>query len=234
MPMQGMLLVNKPKGWTSFDVVNYLRRIVAISEGVKPKSVKVGHTGTLDPIATGLLLILIGKKYTTLAEGLTKKDKIYTVEAVLGLTSPSFDSETDLVKISDDAPVNSEVTNVINSFKGEIDQVPPNFSAIKINGKKAYDLARNGEMFKIDARRVNIKSISDINYEYPKLSFTTEVSSGTYIRSLINDIGLKLNTGAVMTELRRTRIDKYDIADAVTLEGIDAEKIYDSLIRDIE
>lgn len=217
MTMQGLLLIDKPADWTSFDVVNYIRRIVATTEGKKPKNVKVGHTGTLDPAATGLLVLLIGKEYTRRASELSKVDKTYDVTMTLGKTSTTGDSEGEITAVNDTIPTNDEISAALTSFMGQIDQVPPQFSAIKIDGQRAYKLARAGQVVEIAARPVTIHSIELTSYEYPLITFTASVSSGTYIRSLVEDVGNKLGTGAYMSALRRTVVGKFKLEDAVTV-----------------
>lgn len=225
--MQGLLLVDKPKGWTSFDVVNYVRKIVAEHEGKKPKNCKVGHTGTLDPLATGLLVLLIGKEYTKRAQELTKLDKTYQVTMKLGETSTTGDAEGQKTVWKNannptevKMPSEDEVLDVLKNFTGEIMQTPPAYSAIKINGKKAYDLARKGHEVVIEPRKVTIYDIRNIEYTYPRVSFTCDVSSGTYIRSLAEDVGKALDTGAYMSDLRRTKVGGYEIDGAVSVKDI--------------
>jgi tRNA pseudouridine55 synthase len=231
--MQGLLLVDKPAGWTSFDVVNYVRRIVAGVEGKKPKHCKVGHTGTLDPFATGLLVLLIGKEYTRRAGELSKLDKSYEALAELGRVSTTGDTEGELSVYSDQivdpaspfttAPTTPDVEAALQQFAGEISQVPPAYSAIKVNGVRAYKLARDGKEVVIEARKTTIHSIELINYIYPDVAFRTSVSSGTYIRTLVEDFGAALGTGAYTAELRRTSVGKYSIMDAIAVEGMTPE-----------
>lgn len=213
--MQGVLLVDKPKEWTSFDVVNYVRRIVAAHEGKKPKNTKVGHTGTLDPLATGLLVLLVGKDYTRRATELTKLDKTYEVVMKLGQTSSTGDEEGEKTAVSDTIPTPEAVLEALAAFQGQIMQVPPAFSAMKINGQRAYKLAREGQAVELEARPVMIYKNELTSYEYPYVKFTSEVGSGTYIRSLVEDLGKKLGTGAYMSDLRRTRVGQCSIADAI-------------------
>src|SRR5687768_10044785 len=136
--MQGILLVDKPGGWTSFDVVNYMRKIVAQADGKKPKNVKVGHTGTLDPFATGLLIILIGKDYTKRAAEFSKQAKTYEITMELGKTSSTGDPEGEINTVSDTAPTLKQLQQAVAGFRGQIEQVPPAYSAIKVNGQRAY------------------------------------------------------------------------------------------------
>jgi len=227
--MQGVLLVDKPKTWTSFDVVNYVRKIVATHEGKKPKNVKVGHTGTLDPLATGLLVLLVGKEYTRRAGELSKLDKTYEVTMKLGESSTTADEEGEKTPVSDTQPGQEDISTALLAFEGEIMQTPPAFSAMKINGQRAYKLAREGKEVALEARPVQIKSITMSTYSYPYVAFTTHVSSGTYIRSLVEDIGKKLGTGAYMSDLRRTAIDRFSLDDAVAVQDLSVETITERL-----
>ena len=227
--MQGLLLVDKPKTWTSFDVVNYVRKMVAAHEGKKPKNCKVGHTGTLDPLATGLLVLLVGKEYTRRAGELTKLDKTYEVTMKLGATSTTGDEEGEKKVVSDTIPTLKAVQEALKAFKGEIMQVPPAFSAMKIDGKRAYDLARQGKEVKLEARPVTIYSIELTNYDYPFVHFTADVSSGTYVRSLVEDVGNLLTTGAYMSDLRRTRIGNFYLDDAVEVDTLTRESLQGDL-----
>lgn len=212
--MQGILLVDKPADWTSFDVVNYVRRRVADAEGKKPKNVKVGHTGTLDPFATGLLVLLIGKDYTRRAAEFSKLDKTYEVTMKLGFTSSTGDPEGEITAVSTTAPTKEALQEAIERFRGHIEQVPPAYSAIKIDGQRAYKLARAGKEVIIEPRPVTINSLEIIDYTYPEVKLVADVSSGTYIRTLVEDIGSTLGLGAYTTALRRTRVGDFDITAA--------------------
>jgi tRNA pseudouridine55 synthase len=225
--MDGILYIDKPEGWTSFDVVAKIRGIVKKLTGLKRP--KVGHTGTLDPAATGLLTICIGK-YTKRVPELIKQDKTYEVEITLGKTSTTGDKEGEVTDINNLVPSPEELDRVLNGFVGEIDQTPPAYSAIKINGKRAYELARAGEKVVMSTRKVMIYKIESIRYEYPKVMFTTRVGSGTYIRSLAVDIGDKLGTGAYMTNLRRTSIGAIDIEQAYSVSDITPELLQKILV----
>ncbi len=215
-----MLLVDKPKTWTSFDVVNYVRKIVASEQGTKPKNTKVGHTGTLDPLATGLLVLLIGKEYTRRAGELTKLDKTYDVTMKLGETSTTADDEGEKTVVSSTIPAEKAVLEALRQLQGTIMQVPPQFSAMKINGQRAYKLARQGETVALEARPVTIHENTLTHYEYPFVRFTSCVSSGTYIRSLVEDLGKLLETGAYMSDLRRSKVGEYDLADALAVADL--------------
>ncbi len=220
-----MILVDKPSGWTSFDVVNYVRRIVANAEGKKPRNVKVGHTGTLDPLATGLLVLLVGKEYTRKAQELTKLDKTYEVTLKLGISSTTADEEGEKNVVSDLRPSLGEIEAALKTFTGDIMQTPPVFSAMKINGQRAYKLARAGQEVEMKARPVTIYENTLQSYTYPFVTFISKVSSGTYIRSLAVDIGETLHTGAYMSDLRRTQVGAFDIADAVDVRDMTAEQL---------
>lgn len=217
--MQGILLIDKPKTWTSFDVVNYVRKQVAQAEGKKPKNCKVGHTGTLDPLATGLLVLLVGKTYTRQAATMSKHDKTYEVIMKLGATSTTGDEEGQKTIVSNRVPNEAEVVTALQRFTGELMQTPPAYSAIKINGQKAYDLARKGKEVNLEPRSVSVYGISDITFSYPFIRFTCHVSGGTYIRSLVQDIGEELKTGAYMTELRRTSVGEFRLSDAIEIHS---------------
>jgi tRNA pseudouridine55 synthase len=278
--MQGILLVDKPSGWTSFDVVNYVRKLArqaALVESYKvhkaesgdtldfqtfklstrlPK-VKVGHTGTLDPLATGLLVLLVGKEYTRKATELTKLDKTYEVTMKLGETSTTGDEEGEKTvtfhalhlppdggasrsgsaqgspprpadapfasaqkAVHGTVPGEKAVLEALESLQGHIMQTPPVYSAMKINGQRAYKLARAGKEVALEARPVTIYKNELTSYDYPYVKFTSDVGSGTYIRSLVEDLGKLLKTGAYMSDLRRTRVGQFDIQGAITIEGL--------------
>lgn len=228
--MQGILLVDKPKGWTSFDVVNYVRKIVAAEQGTKPKNTKVGHTGTLDPLATGLLVLVIGKEYTRKVPILSKQDKVYEVTMKLGETSTTADDEGEKTAVSNTIPTPEAIAGALEAFTGQIMQVPPAFSAMKVNGKRAYLLAREGKEVVLEPRPTTIYSSEHTSYEYPYVHFTCKVSSGTYIRSLVVDLGKHLGTGAYMSDLRRTQVGAFNLPDAIDVQGITAELIQSRLL----
>jgi len=223
--MQGLLLVDKPKEWTSFDVVNFVRRQVAAVEGKKPKNTKVGHTGTLDPLATGLLVLLVGKEYTRKATELTKLDKTYEVTMKLGEVSSTGDEEGEKKAVSATVPTEEAVLEALHTFQGQIMQVPPAFSAMKINGQRAYKLAREGKVVELEARPVQIYKNELTGYEYPFVKFTSEVGSGTYIRSLVEDLGKVLGTGAYMSGLRRTKVGPFNIENAAVTGSLNQESL---------
>lgn len=220
--MNGFLLVDKPAGWTSFDVVAKVRGILKQATGLKKP--KVGHTGTLDPLATGLLIIVVGD-YCKRAEEFSKLDKVYAVTMKLGQTSTTGDNEGEKVSVSDIKPSNEDLSGVLRQFVGNIMQVPPAFSAIKVNGQRAYKMARSGQEVKLEARPVHIESIKLEAYDYPTACFTAHVGSGTYIRSLVSDIGDKLQTGAYMSALQRTSVGQWNLAEAVQVDSLSPETI---------
>lgn len=207
--MEEIIFVDKPAGMSSFGAVARVRRLLSEREGHK---VKVGHTGTLDPFATGLLILLAGKA-TKKAPELTKKDKVYEATIRLGAISSTGDPEGEIT-INEDAPAftKDEIEVVARQFIGEIEQTPPAFSAIKINGQRAYRLARAGKEVEMPKRKVQIYSLDVLSYHAPYLKIRTHVGSGTYIRTLAEDLGRALGCGAYTTQLRRTKIADYDIA----------------------
>lgn len=209
--MNGIYLIDKPAGWTSFDVVAKIRGILKRELGQK---VKVGHTGTLDPLATGLMVVVIGS-YCKRASELSKLNKTYEVAMTLGSTSTTGDEEGEKTKVSDRRPDLAEVSAVLASFEGESSQTPPAYSAVKVNGQRAYKLARQGKEVIIEPRKIMVYSVALRSYDYPTVHFTADVSSGTYIRSLVEDMGKKLETGAYMSGLRRTKVGRFVIEQAI-------------------
>lgn len=211
--MDEILLIDKPAGMTSFGVVARLRRVLSKQEG---KKVKVGHTGTLDPFATGLMIIVTGRMCRRAME-FTKLDKWYEAEIILGTESTTGDPEGELSRISGKKPDEGEIKQVLQKFTGKIEQTPPAFSAVKVNGRRAYQLARAGKKVDIPKRIVTIYALELIGYDYPVLKLRTHVSSGTYVRSLAADIGKELKTGAYCQNLRRIKIADYDVKNARVL-----------------
>ena len=210
-----IILADKPAGISSFGVVSRVRRRLSEKAG---KKIKVGHTGTLDPFATGLMILLSGK-YTRRAGEFSKLDKVYEATIQLGSVSSTGDPEGEIT----DQPVEfqpnrDEVEAALRSYVGKITQTPPVFSAIKIAGQRAYKLARKGVEVEMPTREVEIYDLELLDYDYPYLKIRAHVSSGTYIRTLASDLGEKLKTGAYTTELRRTKVGNYDIADAIKIE----------------
>lgn len=213
--MNKILLIDKPAGWTSFDVVAKIRNAARAATG--NKKIKVGHAGTLDPFATGLLIVLVGDG-TKKQDSYMKQDKEYVATLKLGFVSTTGDPEGEIIAYSSSEPANQEVEEALRKFLGEISQVPPIYSAIKIDGKRAYALARAGKEVEMKPRQVKIYDLKIEKYEYPELKIRVRCSSGTYIRTLAEDIGKALGTGAYLTALRRTKIGTYDVADAKSIE----------------
>ncbi len=210
-----ILLIDKPKGWTSFDVVAKVRSIT--------KEKKVGHGGTLDPNATGLLIVGTGSDTKKLGEITKNQNKTYEAEIVLGETRDTDDVEGKIIRFAEQnvkKPDEEDIKQILTTFEGEQIQMPPQFSAIKINGKKSYDQAREGINVKLEPRKVNFYKIHLVSYKYPVLKITCEVSSGTYIRSLARDIGNKLGTYGYLNELRRTQVGEYLVEKAITLSEL--------------
>lgn len=209
----GIILIDKPADMTSFGVVARVRRVLTQQAG---KKVKVGHCGTLDPFATGLLILCVGKECKN-AGTYMKHDKVYEATFRLGQESTTGDPEGEITDISDKVPAKEEIEKVLQQFTGDIMQRPPIFSALKIDGVRAYKLARDGKEIEIPERTITIHSLELTEYTYPELKVRTHVSSGTYIRSLGVDIGNTLGTGAYCTQLRRTSIAEWQVSDAKLL-----------------
>lgn len=221
MNFDQIILIDKPADMTSFGVVARVRRILSEQAG---KKIKVGHTGTLDPFATGLLILMSGKN-TKKCQEFLKKDKTYEATLKLGFTSTTGDPEgeiTPYAPITDSkyppTPSLAEVESALQSFTGEITQTVPRFSAVKINGRRAYELARQDQNPEMPIRSVTIYQIDLLSYHFPTLKIRCHVSSGTYIRTLAEDLGKALKTGAYLTALRRTKIANYQVADALPLD----------------
>lgn len=222
-----LLLVDKPLSWTSFDVVNKIR--YALKHLLKVKKIKVGHAGTLDPLATGLLLICTGK-FTKLINELQDLDKTYTGTFKLGATTASYDGEMPEEQVFDISGITEEdIHTTASSFLGLITQFPPAYSAVKIDGKASYKRVRSGEEVIMKSREVKINSFTITSVELPFINFEVSCSKGTYIRSLANDFGRKLNNGAYLTKLRRTKTAGYSIEDSWPLDAlIDAIKLQEN------
>ena len=213
-----LLLINKPLEWTSFDVVNFLRSF--IRKVYDLKKLKVGHAGTLDPLATGLLIICTGKK-TKQIEQYMGMDKVYVGRMQLGATTPSYDKETDIDQTFDTSQITERLLmEKVKLFMGEIDQVPPAYSAIKIDGKRAFTYARKQNEIEIKPRKVTVHQFELLNIDPPHIDFIISCTKGTYIRSLVHDFGKSLNNGAFLTELCRTKIGEFSLKNAYTLEEI--------------
>lgn len=208
-----VILIDKPLDWTSFDIVNKIKFALKKKYG----SIKIGHAGTLDPKATGLLILCTGKK-TKAIQQIQDADKTYTGSFFLGATTECFDSEKEPNQTFDISAIsNDDILNCTQHFLGEQQQFPPIHSAVKVDGKRAYELARAGKDVAIKPKLITIKKFDITQIELPLIHFHVECSKGTYIRSLANDFGKKLNNGAYLYSLRRTKIGNYSINDALTI-----------------
>lgn len=216
---KGLIVINKPKDWTSFDVVNKLKRLL--------KNKRVGHLGTLDPMATGVLLVTFGSA-TKLFDLMQEKRKTYIAEFELGrLTDTLDDTGNTLIKEDYKSIDREQLDIIIQQFIGEIDQIPPKYSAKSIGGKRAYDLARQNIDFDLPAKKVTIHDIKLLDYKANKFSLEITCGSGTYIRSLGRDIARKLDTYATMTSLIRTKVGKFDLNNAISILDISECNLYD-------
>lgn len=205
-----VLLLDKPLNWTSFDVVKKIKYAF--------KFKKLGHAGTLDPLATGLLVLCSGKKTKSIEE-IQKQNKVYEGTINIGFTTPSYDLETKPENPKDISGVDmQDLEKIKKDFVGKIEQTPPIHSAVKKDGKRAYELARKGESIKLNARKVTVYSFDILKYDQGQITFKIECSKGTYIRSIANDFGEKLGTGGYLSSLRRTKIGDYSVKDALSPE----------------
>lgn len=231
-----ILLIDKPAGLSSFGVVARVRRKLSDAAGMiqvkgkdgvwreKRRKVKVGHTGTLDPFATGLLILLTGQATKRAGEFL-KLDKEYLTTIRLGATSSTGDTEGEITPVKyNSTPSAAQVEEVVRRFVGEIEQTVPAFSAVKIDGERAYKLARAGKQVEMPRRKVKIHELEILDYVWPELKLRAKVSSGTYIRALGEDIGEALGVGGYLTELRRTQIGEYRIEETMTLAEFGVEE----------
>ena len=209
-----LFLLDKPLDWTSFQAVNKLKYKLKREFKELPKKFKIGHAGTLDPKATGLLIVCTGK-FTKKIPEIQDAPKEYWTEIKIGVQTESYDTEKPEILHQDYSHITEEqIHQALEKFLGEIDQKPPVFSALKIDGKRAYDLARAGEDVEMKSRKTTIHYINDIKIDLPLVSFTVGCSKGTYIRSLAHDIGQELEVGAYLTQLRRTKIGDYSVENA--------------------
>lgn len=203
---QGLLLIDKPVGKTAFSLVGALRRLLRVQ--------KIGHAGTLDPFATGVMVMLVGRQMTKLSDRFLCQDKEYIAQVHLGISTDSYDCDGQVVATSAKIPTDKEIEEVIQKFQGEIEQVPPMFSAKKINGKKLYELARKGKTIERQSCLIQLKT-ECLRYEYPYLDIKVSCSKGTYIRSIAHDMGDLLGCGAHLSALRRTRSGQFKIEDCL-------------------
>jgi tRNA pseudouridine55 synthase len=216
-----VILVDKPLTWTSFDVVNKIK--YSLKNKLQVKKIKVGHAGTLDPLATGLLIVCTGKKTKTIQE-IQAQEKEYTGIIQLGATTPSFDLETDPENfISSQHITIEQIKEEALKLTGELDQLPPIFSAKKIDGKRAYKLARNGELPQMRVNKITVHEFEIIDFKNSAVFFKVRCTKGTYIRSLANDLGALLKVGGYLKQLRRTKIGEFEALDAKTVEEIVSE-----------
>ena len=216
-----LIFIDKPRGWTSFQVVNKIRWL--IKQQFKLKKIKVGHAGTLDPLASGLLILCVGK-FTKKIDTYQAQKKEYTGTITLGATTPSYDLETEIDARFDYSSISSEnVSETTLQFIGEIQQQPPIFSALKKDGKRLYEYARAGEEVVIPKRTVHISAFEITNIELPNIDFRIVCSKGTYIRSLAHDFGKTLNNGAHLSALRRTKIGDYLVENSLSIEGFETK-----------
>ncbi len=214
-----LILIDKPLEWTSFQAVNKVRWLIRKSFDIK--KIKVGHAGTLDPLATGLLIICTGK-FTKKIDTFQAQEKEYTGTFTLGATTPSYDLETDIDQTFDISEITSEkIHEATKQFIGEIQQQPPVFSALKKDGIRLYEFARNGEEVEIPFRNITISEFEITEIELPKIDFRVVCSKGTYIRSLANDFGKALNNGVHLSALRRTKIGNFSVENAVGIEAFE-------------
>ncbi len=212
-----VILIDKPLEWTSFQVVNKIRW--ALKKRYNLKKIKVGHAGTLDPLATGLLILCTGK-FTKKIQDYQAQDKEYTGTFTLGATTPSYDLETQVDQEFDTGHITADnIHQTAAGFLGESEQIPPLFSAIKKDGKRLYEIAREGKTTEIKARKIKISKFEITKIELPKVAFKVVCSKGTYIRSLAHDFGKKLDSGAYLSELRRTKIGNYDVINSKEIDG---------------
>lgn len=211
-----ILVIDKPYRWTSFDAVKRLRG--AVQRRLNAKRFKVGHAGTLDPLATGVLLVCTGRATKRIAE-LQEGMKEYVAEITFGATTPSYDLEKEIDATYPWEHITPElIAETLPKFQGHVMQVPPVFSAVKVDGKRAYNYARKGKEVEIKAKPLEIKELEVLNWEAPKLTLRVLCSKGTYIRALARDLGEAMNSGAHLTALRRTRVGEYTINDAMSLD----------------
>lgn len=211
----GVWLINKPAGWTSFDVVNKLRYTVTKKIGER---IKVGHAGTLDPFATGLLLVCYGKMTKRIDE-FTGMDKEYTGTIMFGATTPTYDPDSEIDQTYPTTHLNAEIiARAATKFVGAIQQVPPAYSAIKVEGNRSYDLARKGTAVELKARPVNVHQLEFTRIEIPEVDFRVLCSKGTYIRSLAYDLGKTVESGAYLKSLCRTKIGDFSIGNSLSIE----------------
>lgn len=225
--IQGILLINKPKGKTAFSLVAALRKILHVK--------KIGHAGTLDPFATGVMVMLIGRQFTRLSDEFLCKDKEYIAQIQLGTTTDTYDCDGKILKQSPYIPSQEEIINILQKFQGEIEQIPPMYSAKKVNGKKLYELARKGKEVERKPAKINL-STHLLGYEYPFLNLRIKCSKGTYIRSIAFDLGELLGCGGHLSSLQRIRSGSYNIEEcfdgSLLTSSLDINFLKEKFIRE--
>lgn len=219
--MKGILNVNKPQGWTSFDVVNYLKKFLNTKH--------IGHLGTLDPMATGVLPVTVGSA-TKLFDLFLKKEKTYIAKFEFGYTTDTLDATGEILEKTSKTPTIDEIKAILPNFIGEIKQVPPIYSAKKINGRKAYDIARSGETIELKPNNIFIKNLEILDYSNNVLKMKIECGAGTYIRAIGRDIAIELNTLATMTELTRTEVGIFKLGNAISIKDCSKEEIISKIL----
>ena len=224
LDLKGILPVNKPQGWTSFDVVNKIKHIIY------QKGLKIGHLGTLDPMATGVLLVTVGKA-TKLFDLMQQKSKTYLATFEFGYETDTLDATGTKVSESLNLPTRQQIEEILPSFIGQIEQMPPKYSAKSINGKRAYDLARANQQFDLKPCKVNIYDLDIIDFSKNCLTLKVVCGSGTYIRAIGRDIAEKLETFATMTSLIRTDIDNFNIKSCVDIQSINEQNIAKNMFK---
>lgn len=228
MKNKGIIAINKPQDWTSFDICNKIKRILRQTYG---KNIpKVGHLGTLDPMATGVLLVTIGSA-TKLFDLMQQKRKTYIAEFKFGEETNTLDITGEVVNSTLNTPTKEQILEVLPSLIGKIYQIPPKYSAKSINGKRAYELARNNIEFELKAKEIEIYSLNLISYNRGILKLKIECGSGTYIRSIGRDIAYKTNSLATMTSLIRTQIDSFNVDNCLDVQSLNTENLSDSIIN---
>lgn len=212
---EGFYDIYKPSGPTSHDIIDKMREITGID--------KIGHAGTLDPLAEGVLVVAVGRKFTKQLSNYKDAKKEYSVTLELGKKSSTIDLDGEIEKVSDFKSSKLKIEEELTNFKGTITQIPPRYSAVKIKGRRSYKLARKGQKPKLPPRRVTVYKIKLLKYEYPKVELKLTTGVGTYVRSIVRDLGENLSTGAVVTQLIRERVGDFNLEDSSTLEEIQKE-----------
>ncbi|NGX57600.1 MAG: tRNA pseudouridine synthase B [Chlamydiae bacterium] len=217
---EGIILIDKPAGKTSFYLVNVLRKIL----GVK----KIGHAGTLDPFATGVMVMLVGRKYTQMSQGFTKQGKSYLATIRLGVETDSYDCDGEVVSTSELIPSKEQVEEAMTHFQGMVQQTPPMFSAKKVGGRKLYELARKGQEIEREPITVTLET-QLLRYEYPEIDVLIHCSKGTYVRSIAHDLGKMLGCGAHLSRLVRTQSGDFKLEECIKLEDLNRDNVHNYL-----